>query len=60
MAVLERDSVWSLWALTDSCWSLLDSSADRNALERQARSLQAVFATKVFMVVQGTQSPGRL
>jgi len=60
MAVLERDNCWSLWALTDNCWNLLDSSADRNALERQARSLQAVFATKIFMVVQGMQSPGRL
>lgn len=60
MAVLERDRLWSLWALTDGRWSLLDSSADRNALDRQARSLQAVFATKIFMVVQGTQSPGRL
>jgi hypothetical protein len=46
--------------LTDGRWNILDSGADRNALERQARSLQAVFATKTFMVVQGTQSPGRL
>jgi hypothetical protein len=39
---------------------MLDSSFDRNALERQARSLKAVFTSKSFMVVQGLQGPGRL
>lgn len=57
MAVLERDNVWSLWALFEGSWSMLDSGPDRNALERQARSLQAVFATKTFMVMQGLQRP---
>lgn len=57
MAVLEQDNVWSLWALSESSWSMLDSGPDRNALERQARSLQAVFATKTFMVMQGLQRP---
>jgi hypothetical protein len=60
MAVLERNNVWSLWALSGTAWAMLDSNPDRQALERQARSLKAVFITKTFMVVQGTQSPDRL
>jgi hypothetical protein len=59
MAVLDRD-VWSLWAESGTDWTMLDSGPDRNALERQARSLKAVFTTKSFMVVQGMQGPNRL
>jgi hypothetical protein len=56
----ERPKVWSLWTSDGSAWSMLDSSPDRNALERQAKSLKAVFISKSFMVVQGLQGPGRL
>jgi hypothetical protein len=48
---------WSLWSGAGSSWNLLDTSPDRSALERQARSLQAVFTNKQFIVVAGTQSP---
>ena len=48
---------WSLWSGAGSSWSLLDTSPDRLALERQARSLQAVFTNKQFAVVAGTQPP---
>jgi hypothetical protein len=51
---------WSLWTSDGTSWSMLDSSFDRNALERQAKSLKAVFISKSFMVVQGLQGPGRL
>jgi hypothetical protein len=60
MAVLERDNVWSLWSANGASWSLLDTSPDRAALERQARSLKAVFTFKTFMVVQGTAHPDSL
>jgi len=60
MAVLERDNVWSLWSANGAGWNLLDTSPDRSALERQARSLKAVFTTKTFMVVQGTSRPDGL
>jgi len=55
--LLDRPSAWSLWSGTGSSWSLLDTSPDRSALERQARSLQALFTNKQFIVVAGTQPP---
>jgi hypothetical protein len=56
-ALLDRPSAWSLWSGAGSAWSLLDTSPDRSALERQARSLQALFTNKQFVVVAGTQPP---
>jgi hypothetical protein len=55
--LLGTPSAWSLWSGTGSSWSLLDTSPDRSALERQARSLQALFTNKQFAVVAGTQPP---
>jgi hypothetical protein len=57
MAVLDREPVWTLWTSEGNGWSLLDTSLDRNALERQARSLMALFTTKTFMVKEGANSP---
>lgn len=57
MAVLDRESVWTLWTSEGNGWALLDTSIDRNALARQARSLMALFTTKIFMVKEGTDSP---
>ena len=56
-SLLDRPSAWSLWSGAGSAWSLLDTSPDRSALERQARSLQALFTNKQFIVVAGTQPP---
>jgi hypothetical protein len=55
--LLDSPFEWSLWSGAGSSWSLLDTSPDRSALERQARSLQALFTNKQFIVVAGTQSP---
>jgi hypothetical protein len=55
--LLDSPFEWSLWSGTGSSWSLLDTSPDRSALERQARSLQALFTNKQFIVVAGTQPP---
>ena len=55
--LLGTPSAWSLWSGAGSAWSLLDTSPDRSALERQARSLQALFTNKQFIVVAGTQPP---
>jgi hypothetical protein len=55
--LLGRPAAWSLWSGDGSSWSILDTSPDRLALERQARSLQALFTNKQFAVVAGTQPP---
>ena len=55
--LLGRPAAWSLWSGNGSSWSMLDTSPDRSALERQARSLQALFTNKQFVVVPGTQPP---
>lgn len=57
MAVLDRESVWSLWTSEGNGWALLDTSIDRSALDRQARSLMVLFTTKTFMVKEGTDRP---
>jgi len=55
--VMDRAPVWSLWSSNGQGWSLLDTSPDRAALERQARSLKAVFTTKSFFISPGTAQP---
>jgi hypothetical protein len=55
--LLDSPFEWSLWSGAGSSWSLLDTSLDRLALERHARSLQALFTNKQFVVVAGTQPP---
>lgn len=55
--LLGRPAAWSLFSGDGSSWSILDTSPDRSALERQAKSLQALFTNKRFIVVAGTQPP---
>ena len=55
--LLGRPAAWSLFSGDGSSWGILDTSPDRSALERQARSLQALFTNKQFIVVAGTQPP---
>ena len=63
--VLDRpsDIGFSLWLSdplpSDSAqWHLLDSGSDRNALERQARSMALLVTVRRIAVVEG-QSPPR-
>jgi len=56
-AVMDRAPLWSLWSSNGQGWALLDTSPDRAALERQARSLKAVFTTKNFFINSGTSRP---
>ena len=61
VALLEKGPKrWSLWTSDGNSWSMLDYSFDCNALERQAKSLKAVFTSKSFVVVEGLQRPNRL
>ena len=62
MAVLDRPSGFSLWvspALPDdgAKWHLLDTSVDRGALERQARSLKPFMINRRLAVVEGREPP---
>jgi beta-lactamase class D len=59
MAVMERPSMWSLWAEDKEAKSciMLDSSQDRESLVRQAKGIQSLFPNKTFHIVQGTNCP---
>jgi hypothetical protein len=61
MAVLDRSgfSLWTSDALPSDTaqWHKLDSGSDRNALERQARSLQPLMLNRRLSVVEGQEPP---
>jgi hypothetical protein len=61
MAVLDR-SGFSLWVspalpCDQPEWHKLDSGFDRNALERQARSLAPLMLNRRLLVVEGQEPP---
>jgi hypothetical protein len=64
MAVLDRPigSGFSLWVSEPlpkdfAQWHKLDSGPDRNALERQAKSLAALMKQRRFAIVEGQAQP---
>lgn len=63
MVVLERPrqgySLWVSSPLPDdkAQWSMLDSGADRAALERQAKGLASLFSGRRWAVVEGVKPP---
>jgi hypothetical protein len=62
MAVAERPNAFSLWMSTPlpsdhAQWSMLDSGADRAALERQAKGLASLFSGRRWAVVEGVKPP---
>jgi hypothetical protein len=64
MAVLDRpsDIGFSLWVsdplpLETAKWHKLDGSPDRNALERQAKSLAPLMAMRRMVVTEGQSPP---
>lgn len=62
MAVAERFNSYSLWMSTllpdhGARWELLDSSHDRAALERQARSLAPLLQRRRLVVADGSSPP---
>jgi hypothetical protein len=64
MAVLDRpsDIGFSLWVsdplpLETAQWHKLDGSPDRNALERQAKSLISLITMRKIVIVDGQSPP---
>jgi hypothetical protein len=62
MPVLDRPSGFSLWMsdnLPDDTakWRKLDAGPDRNALERQAKSMARLLTMRRLAVVEGQEPP---
>ena len=51
------NSVFSLWARTDTGWHHLDTNTDQSALRLKAESLKQLFTNKQFLIVPGASSP---
>jgi hypothetical protein len=56
-AVLTKDAEWTLWAQGPGGWSWMDSGPSRDALERKAAGLRALFTNRRFVVCLGRDKP---